>query len=136
MVKGARRLGVSLLVLVALLSFLRPYMTQVPPPPPPAFDLDGVKAALTAECQNPVIVEAELCAAVKIPDMLGEERILHVPTRLVPTRLDPRMNDRLRAICLQIARAWWGAYNTVVVVGERRGNRGCHVDDAPPVSPS
>jgi hypothetical protein len=129
-------LGVSLLVLVALLSFLQLSMTRVPPPPPPAFDLEAVKAALTAECQNPAIVDAELCAAVKIPDMLGEESTLTVLTRLVPTRPDPRMNDRLRAICLQFARARFGAYTTVVVVGEDWGNRGCFVDDPPPVSPS
>jgi hypothetical protein len=122
-------LGVACLLFVTLLSSLQLSMTRVPPPPPPAFDLDGVKAAVTAECQNPVVVETELCAAVKIPDMLGEEDHLWVPTRLVPTRLDPRMNDRLRAMCLQLARARFGAYTTVVVVGEKWGNRGCFVND-------
>ncbi len=126
--KGAGQICVLLLALVALLSFAGcVHHTRVPPPPPPAFDLGAVKAALTAECQNPVIVKAELCAAVKIPDMFGSGDILHVPTRLVPTRLDPRMDDRLRAICVQFARARFHAYTTVVVVGEDRGNRGCMV---------
>jgi hypothetical protein len=126
-----------LLPLVALLSFV-PFlpMTRVPQPPPPAFDLNAVKAALTAECQNPVMVEAELCAAVKIPDILGSGPDLHVLTRLVPTRLDPRMNDRLRVICLQFARARFAAYTSVVVVGEDWGNRGCFVDDVSQVRAS
>ena len=128
MAKGAGRVHVAWLALVALLVFAAcVHHTRVPQPPPPAFYIDAVKAALTAECQSPVIVEAELCAAVKIPHMLGSGNILHVPTRLLPTRLDPRMDDRLRAICLQFARARFDAYTTVVVIGEDRGNRGCMV---------
>ena len=105
--------------------------TRVPPDPPPAYDLDAVKARLADECRN-LLIEPALCAEVKIDEMLGSEGTLWVPTTLVaPTSAtggpDPGLLSRLLAICEQFASARLGAYTTVIVVGDRHGNRGCEV---------
>jgi hypothetical protein len=99
-----------------------------PPNLPPTYDLAAVKASLAEECRHPVRVEAALCAQVKIDRLVGEEGTLWVPTNLIPKRLDLRRNGRLQEICDQFARARFGAYTTVIVSGERLGNRGCEVD--------
>jgi hypothetical protein len=124
--------GATLLVVlvVAGLGYLlvAPFHRAVPPNPPTAFDLAAVKADLADACRAPVLVDAALCAEVKIDEMVGSDGTLWVTTRLLPTWLDHRRNARLAAICEQLARPVFGSYATVVVVGELHvGIRSCEV---------
>lgn len=60
----------------------------------PAYDLARVKATWTAECVDPVYVDADFCAQVQLNAMTGDGTILRVPTTL-----DAGETDRAKTIC-------------------------------------
>ncbi len=66
----------------------------------PSFDLAAVKASFQAECEDPIVVDANFCEQVQLPKMTADGTILNVPTSL-----NEAATDRARAICQMIATA-------------------------------
>lgn len=63
-----------------------------------AFDVDAVIASLSAECEQPIVVDDLFCEQVVISDLSADGTTL-----VVPTTLNAEAADRAAVICDQLA---------------------------------
>jgi hypothetical protein len=133
MPKPIRRV-VGLAVIVSALAACgsegTPTTAEEETPAPPVFDVGAVQANFTDECKEPVVVDELFCEQVKIPQMSADGTIL-----IVPTTLDPAVDERGDVICDQLALAHFDAdgkdlgYDVIGIKDMNGGNlAACTVD--------